>query len=126
MGGVINIITESPKDAPNISTSYRASSFGGTPKQISNDPINSIIKSSLTIPLNNFNFTTDITYQHFLKGQQFEYISADQIDKINFNNELSWHHKRHNLKPFTANITKLMKAPQRHLVEQYYLLMKQI
>ena len=95
MGGVINIITEDLNDAPTISTSYRASSFGGTPKQISNDPLNSIFKSSINIPFNNFNFSTDLTYQHFLKGQQFEYISADQIDKINFNNEIDWQANNH-------------------------------
>ena len=98
MGGVINIITEDAKNSPTLTTSYRASSFGGTPKQISKDPINSIIKSSLTIPLNNFNFTSDITYQRFLKGQQFEYISADQIDKVNFDNELSWNKGKHSLR----------------------------
>ena len=95
MGGVINIITEDLNNAPTISTSYRASSFGGTPKQISNDPLNSIFKSSINIPFNNFNFSTDLTYQHFLKGQQFEYISADQIDKINFNNEIDWQANNH-------------------------------
>ena len=98
MGGVINIITEDLNDAPTISTSYRASSFGGTPKQISNDPVNSIFKSSINIPFNNFNFSTDLTYQHFLKGQQFEYISADQIDKINFNNEIDWQANDHDFR----------------------------
>ena len=98
MGGVINIITEDAKNSPTLTTSYRASSFGGTPKQISKDPINSIVKSSLTIPFNNFNFTSDITYQHFLKGQQFEYISADQIDKVNFDNELKWNKGKHSLR----------------------------
>ena len=103
MGGVINIITEDTKNYPTLTTSYRASSFGGTPKQISKDPINSIVKSSFTIPLNNFNFTSDITYQHFLKGQQFEYISADQIDKVNFDNELKWHLGKHSLKASHSN-----------------------
>ena len=98
MGGVINIITEDLNDAPTISTSYRASSFGGTPKQISNDPVNSIFKSSINIPFNNFNFSTDLTYQHFLKGQQFEYISADQIDKLNFNNEIDWQANDHDFR----------------------------
>ena len=98
MGGVINIITEDARNSPTLTTSYRASSFGGTPKQISKDPINSIVKSSLTIPFNNFNFTSDITYQHFLKGQQFEYISADQIDKVNFDNELTWNRGKHSLR----------------------------
>ena len=67
MGGVLNIITEDAKNTLTLTTSYRASSFGSTPKQISKDPINSILKSSFTIPLKNFNFTSDITYQHFLK-----------------------------------------------------------
>ena len=98
MSGVINIITEEAKNTPILTTSYRASSFGGTPKQISKDPINSIVKSSFTVPLNNFNFTSDITYQHFLKGQQFEYISADQIDKVNFDNELKWNRGKHSLR----------------------------
>ena len=97
MGGVINIITEELRSSPSISLNYRASSFGATPSQISNDPVNSIIKSSIILPINNFNYSTDITYQHFLKGQQFEYISADQVDKINFNNELSWNSKFHAL-----------------------------
>jgi outer membrane receptor for ferrienterochelin and colicins len=57
-----------------------------------------MVKSSFTIPLNNFNFTSDITYQHFLKGQQFEYISADQIDKVNFDNELTWNRGKHSLR----------------------------
>ena len=103
MGGVINIITEDAKNSPTFTTSYRASSFGGTPEQISKDPINSIIKSSLTIPFNNFNFTSDITYQHFLKGQQFEYISADQIDKVNFDNELKWNSGNHSLRASHSN-----------------------
>ena len=94
----INIITEDLNDAPTISTSYRASSFGGTAKQISNDPVNSIFKSSINIPFNNFNFSTDLTYQHFLKGQQFEYISADQIDKVNLNNEIDWQANNHNFR----------------------------
>ena len=97
MGGVINIITEKLKSSPSINLNYRASSFGATPSQISNDPINSIIKSSIILPINNFNYSTDLTYQHFLKGQQFEYISADRVDKINFNNELSWSSKFHDL-----------------------------
>ena len=97
MGGVINIITEKLKSSPSFNLNYRASSFGATPSQISNDPINSIIKSSIIFPINNFNYSTDLTYQHFLKGQQFEYISADRVDKINFNNELSWSSKFHAL-----------------------------
>ena len=103
MGGIINIITEDAKNSPTFTTSYRASSFGGTPEQISKDPINSIVKSSLTIPFNNFNFTSDITYQHFLKGQQFEYISADQIDKVNFDNELKWNSGNHSLRASHSN-----------------------
>ena len=98
MGGVINIITEDLKNSPSLTISYRASSFGGTPKQIYNDPINSIIKSNITIPFKGFNITSDLTYQHFTKGQQFEYISADQIDKTNFNNELNWYLKKHSFK----------------------------
>lgn len=98
MGGVINIITEERKNSPNLTFSYRASSFGGNPKQISNDPINSIIKSSVTIPIKSFNIISDLTYQHFIKGQQFEYISADQIDKVNFNNELNCYLKKHSFR----------------------------
>ena len=98
MGGVINIITENAKNSPTFTSSYRASSFGGTPRQISNNPINSVFQNSFTIPIDDFIFTSDITYQHFLKGQQFEYISADQIDKVNFDNELKWNRGKHNLK----------------------------
>ena len=54
MGGVINIITEKLKSSPSFNLNYRASSFGATPSQISDDPINSIIKSSIILPINNF------------------------------------------------------------------------
>ena len=113
MGGVINIITEEFNSASNFNMSYRASSFGGTPNQISNEPINSIIKSSASIPLNNFNFSTDITYQHFLKGQEFEYISADQIYKTNFNNKLKWNLKPHTIKIFHQKYSQIDEGATR-------------
>ena len=113
MGGVINIITEEFNSASNFNLSYRASSFGGTPNQISNEPINSIIKSSASIPFNNFNFSTDITYQHFLKGQEFEYISADQIYKTNFNNKLKWNLKPHTIKIFHQKYSQIDEGATR-------------
>lgn len=113
MGGVINIITEEFNSASNFNMSYRASSFGDTPNQISNEPINSIIKSSASIPFNNFNFSTDITYQHFLKGQEFEYISADQIYKTNFNNKLKWNLKPHTIKIFHQKYSQIDEGATR-------------
>jgi len=47
--------------------------------------------------MKNITLSNDLTYQHFTKGQQFEYISADQIDKLNFNTDLSWTHLNHKL-----------------------------
>ena len=97
MGGVINIITDDPTDSPSMGLSYRASSFGGTPNEISNEPVNSILKSSFILPLKTITLSADITYQHFTKGQQFEYISADQIDKLNLNTDLTWKASGHEI-----------------------------
>ena len=90
MGGVINIITKEPSESLEIDLTYRASSFGSTPKEVSNEPINSILKSRISMPIKNLRLSSDLTYQNFSRGQQFEYISADQIDKINFNTDLRW------------------------------------
>ena len=90
MGGVINIITKDPSEFPSLSLGYRASSFGGTPSEIYSEPVNSTVRGSVALPIKNITLSNDITYQHFTKGQQFEYISADQIDKLNLNTDLSW------------------------------------
>ena len=95
MGGVINIITKDPASSMAADLSYRASSFGGTPNEISNEPINSIINNSLVLPIKNIVISNDFTYQHFKKGQQFEYISADQIDKLNLNTDINWKNSKH-------------------------------
>ena len=97
MGGIVNIVTEDIAESMLINFSYRASSFGETPKQISNDPINSSIKNSIVVPINNFTIANDITLQYFTKGQQFEYINSDEIDKINFNTDISWKKSNHQI-----------------------------
>jgi outer membrane receptor for ferrienterochelin and colicins len=97
MGGVINIITDDSNEFPSLDLSYRASSFGGTPSEISSEPVNSIVKGSLVLPFKNITLSNDLTYQHFTKGQQFEYISADQIDKLNLNTDLSWKIDEHDI-----------------------------
>ena len=40
------------------------------------------------MPIKNLKLSSDLTYQNFSKGQQFEYISADQIDKVNLNTDI--------------------------------------
>ena len=50
MSGVINIITEEAKNTPILTTSYRASSFGDTPREIGEDPITSRVNRSFTGP----------------------------------------------------------------------------
>jgi len=97
MGGIINIITEDSNEFSSLDLSYRASSFGGTPSEISTEPVNSILKGSLALPLKNITLSNDLTYQHFTKGQQFEYISADQIDKLNLNTDLNWEVDEHDI-----------------------------
>ena len=97
MGGIVNIVTEDIAESMLINFSYRASSFGETPKQISSDPINSSIKNSIVVPINNFTIANDITLQYFTKGQQFEYINSDEIDKINFNTDVSWKKLNHQI-----------------------------
>ena len=98
MGGVINIITQRPSEALELDITYRASSFGGTPKEISNEPINSVVKSRFSMPIKSLRLSSDLTYQHFSKGQQFEYISADRIDKVNFNTDLTWEISKHQIR----------------------------
>ena len=97
MGGVVNIITEDIAESKLINFSYRASSFGGTPKQISNDPINSTIKNNIVVPINNITIANDITLQYFTKGQQFDYINSDEINKLNFNTDLNWKKSNHQI-----------------------------
>jgi len=98
MGGVINIITQEPSEDLELDLIYRASSFGGTPKEVSSEPINSILKSRFSMPVKSLRISNDLTYQHFSRGQQFEYISADQIDKINLNTELNWEIFKHQIR----------------------------
>ena len=98
MGGVINIITQEPTEAPELEIAYRASSFGGTPKEMSNEPINSILKSRISMPIKNLRLSNDLTYQRFSRGQQFEYINADQIDKVNLNTYLTWEISKHQIR----------------------------
>ena len=95
MGGVINIITEDPTEIPSLGLGYRASSFGGTPSGIYSEPVNSTIRGSVVLPIKTITLSNDITYQQFTKGQQFEYISADQINKLNLNTDLSWRRLNH-------------------------------
>ena len=45
------------------------------------------------MPLKNYTFYSDLTFQNFSKGQNFEYISADLIKKINSNTEIRWSNK---------------------------------
>ena len=97
MGGVINIITEDTNNLPSLGLSYRASSFGGTPSEIYAKPVNSTVNGSIILPLKNITISNDLTYQYFTKGQEFEYISADQIDKLNLNTNLGWTHLNHKL-----------------------------
>ena len=98
MGGVINIITQEPTEVPELDITYRASSFGGTPKEVSSEPINSVLKSRFSIPIKNLRLSNDLTYQHFSRGQQFEYINADQIDKVNLNTNLTWEISKHQIR----------------------------
>ena len=95
MGGVINIITQDPRELPSLDLGYRASSFGGTPSEVYSEPVNSIVRGGVVLPIKNITLSNDLTYQHFTKGQQFEYISADQIDKLNLNTDLSWARSNH-------------------------------
>ena len=98
MGGVINIITQEPSESLEMDLTYRASSFGSTPKEISNEPINSILKSRISMPIKNLKLSSDLTYQSFSRGQQFEYISADQIDKVNLNTDINCEVINHQLR----------------------------
>ena len=95
MGGVINIISKESSETLELDLAYRASSFGGTPEEISNEPINSILKSRISMPFKNLKLSNDLTYQNFSRGQQFEFISADKINKINLNTDLSWRALKH-------------------------------
>ena len=88
MGGIINIITEQTNNNPSINLSYRASSFASSPKDISSEPTNSVVKLNVLSPFKGFTFSNNLTYQIFNKGQDFEYINADNIEKTNYDSEL--------------------------------------
>ena len=113
MGGVINIITQEPSEVLELDLAYRASSFGGTPKEISSEPISSILKSRLSAPIKNLRIASDLTYQSFSRGQQFEYISADQIDKINLNTDINWGRFKHQLQMGYQYFNQLDKGATR-------------
>lgn len=89
MGGIINIITDDDS-SEEYNLSYRATTFGSNLSQIKTEPINNVLSGNIVYPIKNFIIYSDITFQNFFKGQQFEYISADEIDKTNTNTELRW------------------------------------
>ena len=49
---------------------------------------NSIVKLNVLSPFKGFTFSNNLTYQIFNKGQDFEYINADNIEKTNYDSEL--------------------------------------
>jgi len=93
MGGVINIITNNDYSNKQYSIKYRATSFGANLDQIKSDPVNNTFISNIILPFEDVTINTDFTYQSFSKGQQFEYIKADQINKINTNTDINWNKK---------------------------------
>ena len=97
MGGIINIITEKANNEQSIDLSYRASSFAGSPKDIPSEPTNSVLKLNVLSPFKGFTFSNNLTYQRFSQGQDFEYINADNIEKINYDSELKIEKGRHTL-----------------------------
>ena len=97
MGGIINIITEKTNNEHSIDLSYRASSFAGSPKDIPSEPTNSVLKLNVLSPFKGFTFSNNLTYQRFSQGQDFEYINADNIEKINYDFELKIEKGRHTL-----------------------------
>lgn len=108
MGGIINIITDNSKQNKIFNISARGTNFGSNIKQIKSEPINTILSSNITMPLKNYTFYSDLTFQNFSKGQNFEYISADLIKKINSNTEIRWSNKsKHsfflNIQTFSQN-----------------------
>ena len=90
MGGTINIITDDPSESSFMNMSYRSTTFGRTLKTIKNDPVNNILSGSIFLPLRNLSFSARLNYQSFTKGQQFEYISTDEITKLDLDANIEW------------------------------------
>ena len=57
----------------------------------------SAIKLNMLSPFKGFTFSNNLTYQSFSQGQDFEYINADNIEKINYDSELKIEKGRHTL-----------------------------
>jgi len=90
MGGTINIITDDPSESSFMNMSYRSTTFGRTLKAIKNDPVNNILSGSIVLPLRNLFFSARLNHQSFTRGQQFEYISADEITKLDLDASIEW------------------------------------
>ena len=90
MGGIINIITDNKSKDKIYNIIYRGTSFGSDFKKAQKEPLNNMFSSSISLPINKLLIYSDLTYQNFSKGQEFEYISADYINKINTNTDIKW------------------------------------
>ena len=58
---------------------------------------NSVLKLNVFSLFKGFTFSNNLTYQSFSQGQDFEYINADNIEKINYDSELKIEKGRHTL-----------------------------
>jgi outer membrane receptor for ferrienterochelin and colicins len=90
MGGVINIVSRRGKQANTFNSRIRTTTFSNNLNNIASSPIGNIFSMGNSLGSQKFYVNSDLTIQTLNKGQQFEYINSDQINKYNFDSNLIW------------------------------------
>ena len=90
MGGVINIISK--KELSKLAFNFRSrlTTFSDSFKNLNQSPFGNIFSMNLSVPIKSLYFYTTITGQSFNRGQDFEYINADRINKLNIESKMHW------------------------------------
>ena len=90
MGGIINIVSRRGKQANIFNSRMRTTTFSNNFNKIASSPIGNIFSMGNSLGTQKIYVNSDLTIQTLDKGQQFEYINADQINKYNLNSNLNW------------------------------------
>ena len=97
MGAVINIVSDKSTEETSFNTSYRTSSSDASFSNLLNLKSNGIIRSNIAIPINKMTINNDVTIQNFSNNSNYEYLDADNINKLNFNTEVILKLNKHTL-----------------------------
>ena len=90
MGGVINIVSKRGKQISSFNSRFRTTTFSNNLRDITNSPMGNVFSFGNSLGSKNLYLNSNITIQTLNKGQEFEYINSDQINKYNFDSDLNW------------------------------------